>query len=308
MKIVVTGGAGFIGSHLADRCLGEGHEVVIIDDLSTGFRRNVNPDANFVEMDIRDRERVFGVFGREQPQAVFHLAAQMDVRRAVEDPVFDAECNVFGSLNLMMAAAEARVRKFVFAATGGAMYGETDVIPTPEEQMVRPVTPYGVSKRTAELYLHCFHVNEGLRYVSLRYGNVYGPRQNPKGEAGVVAIFAGLMLDGKQPTVFGDGTSTRDYVFVDDVVDANVAALNGGDAEIYNVGTGRETRLQEIFDAAKDATGYAGEARHAPERKGELHRSGLDISKAREQLGWSPKTGLAEGIAATVAYWRDTRP
>ncbi|MFQ5809219.1 MAG: GDP-mannose 4,6-dehydratase, partial [Armatimonadota bacterium] len=237
-----------------------------------------------------------------------HLAAQMDVRRAVKDPIFDAECNVMGSLNLMMAAAEARVQKFVFAATGGAMYGETDVIPTPEDQMVRPVTPYGVSKRTAELYLHCFHANEWLPYVSLRYGNVYGPRQNPKGEAGVVAIFAGLMLAGEQPTISGDGTSTRDYVFVGDVVAANVAALGGGDAEIYNVGTGRETRLQEIFDAVKDATGYTGEPRYAPERKGELHRSGLDISKAQEQLGWSPKTELADGVAATVAYWRETRP
>ncbi len=305
MKIIVTGGAGFIGSHLTDRCVAEGHDVVIIDDLSTGLRENINAEATFLEMDIRDRDGIFDVFGREEPDAVFHLAAQMDVRRAVEDPVFDAECNVFGSLNLMMAAIKVGAQKLVFAATGGAMYGEADEIPTPEDHVVRAETPYGVSKRTAELYLQCFQILEGLPFVSLRYGNVYGPRQNPKGEAGVVAIFAGLMLKGQQPRLFGDGTTTRDYVFVDDVVDANMAALEYAGSDIFNIGTGQETRLRDLFDAIAVATGYEGEPEMAPGRKGELNRSALSIAKAQRELGWSPKTELADGIGQTVQYWKD---
>jgi len=307
VNIVVTGGAGFIGSHLADRCIEDGHHVVVIDDLSTGLRENVHADATFVEMDIGNRDRLIEVFRREQPQAVFHLAAQMSVRRAVEDPVFDAESNVIGGLNVMLASVDVDVDKFVFAATGGAMYGDTEIIPTPEDHPVGAVTPYGVSKRTTELYLHCFRVNEGLRYVSLRYGNVYGPRQNPHGEAGVVAIFTGLMLNGEQPTIYGDGTSTRDYIYVADVVDANMSALNAGDGGIYNVGTGAEIRLHDLYLVIKEATGYTREARFAPERRGELRRSALDITKARRQLGWAPRTELADGIAETVVYWRTQR-
>ncbi|MDI9583738.1 MAG: NAD-dependent epimerase/dehydratase family protein [Acidobacteriota bacterium] len=304
MKILVTGGAGFIGSNVVDRYIAEGHEVVIVDNLSTGRRENINPAAAFYHVDITDRKSLVGVLERERPQVVNHHAAQMDVRKSVEDPGFDAGINIIGSLNLIEAAVRNGVEKMIYISSGGAIYGDPEEIPATEECPVHPISHYGVSKYTVEKYLWLYNHNEGLRYTTLRYANVYGPRQRPDGEAGVTAIFSGLMLSGRRPTIFGAGDKTRDYVFVEDIVEANVLALDRGDQEAFNIGTGVQTSDQQVYDTVAEATGYPEPPIYGEERKGDVKHSALDWSKAKRVLGWEPRYTFAQGVAKTVEYNR----
>jgi len=290
MKILVTGGAGFIASHIVDRYLQLGHQVAVIDNLSTGRRENLNPAARFYEVDITDGDRVAEVFAAEQPQIVNHHAAQMDVRRSVDEPIFDAHTNVIGS----------------YASTGGAIYGELDYSPADEQHPIRPLSPYGISKHAVEHYLYLYQHLEGLNFTVLRYANVYGPRQNPHGEAGVVAIFGKQMLAGQQATIFGDGTDTRDYVFVGDVAEANQLALAAGSGQTFNISTGVATSVQEIFDTVAEASGYQGDPGYASARPGDVRHNMLDSTKAQQLLGWGPEVSLPEGIALTVDYLRES--
>ncbi len=303
MKTLVTGGAGFIASHLSDRLIELGHDVVIVDDLSTGKIQNLPQQAKFYQTDIRDKA-LAGVFDAERPQVVFHHAAHADVTRSVRDPQHDASVNVLGSLNLLECCREYGVGKFIYANTGGALYGEPEYTPADESHPIAPVAPYGVSKRTAEMYLHAYQVNHGLRYTSLRYPNVYGPRQDPHGEAGVVAIFALKMLTGGQPIIFGDGSKTRDYCYVGDIVEANVLALNSDACGIYNLGRGIQVSDLQIFEAVRDAVGSTTEPEYAEVRPGEVEHIALDASKAERELGWKWKTDLADGVATAVEYYR----
>ena len=306
MKILVTGAAGFIASHVADAYVGAGHEVVILDDLSRGAKRNVNPKARFYQCDIRDREAVESIFLAEKPGIVNHHAAQMDVRRGVREPHFDAQVNILGSLNVIESAVAHGAHRFIYAATAGAGYGEPKQIPVPENYPINPITPYGISKHTVEHYLFTFQFLYGLQYVVLRYGNVYGPRQSSQGEAGVFAIFSEQMLSGIQPVIYGDGQKVRDYVFVSDVVRANVAALANGTNEIFNIGSGVATKDFEIFEQVRNLLGKT-EVRpqYVPRRPGEIDRISLDISKAARLLDWAPQVPLAEGAQRTVRYFQD---
>jgi UDP-glucose 4-epimerase len=305
MKVLVTGGAGFIGSHVADGYLAEGLDVVIVDDLSRGSPENVSPRAHFYQVDIRDRAALQAVFEQEKPDLINHHAAQIDVRRAVKEPIFDAECNILGSIHLLGLAVEYQVRRFIYASTGGAIYGEPKVLPATEETPVMPITPYGISKHTAEHYLYLYHVLYGLPYVVLRYGNVYGPRQSSKGEAGVVAIFCEQMLQGIRPTIYGDGSKTRDYVEVADVVRANVQALKRGAGEIFNISSGVRTTDYGVFVAVREALDIPPfEPRYASKRPGEVDHIGLDVSKARSRLAWEPRVELRQGIKKTADWFR----
>lgn len=303
MKILVTGGAGFIGSHLVDAFLQQGHGVAVIDNLVTGQRENLNPNATFYEMDIRDAA-VKEVFQQEKFDVVCHQAAQMDVRKSVEDPRYDAEVNILGTLNLLQASVATGVKKFLFASTGGAIYGEQIEFPATEEHPTWPASPYGVSKLTCEKYIHYYSQVYHLQYALLRYANVYGPRQNPHGEAGVVAIFTKKMLAGEQPVINGDGKQTRDYVYVGDVVDANLRALQYPENDYFNVGTGIETDVNHIFHFIREAVGADIPEQHGPAKPGEQRRSVLSYEKAKKLLGWEPKVKLPEGITRTVEYFR----
>ena len=303
MKILVTGGAGFIGSNLVDALIGLSHDVVVVDNLSSGLRVNLNPKAKFYEIDIRDK-KLSEVFEREKPQIVSHHAAQIDVRKSGEDPIADAEANIVGSLNVITNCLRFDVKRIIYASSGGAVYGDVQYLPADESHPINPISQYGVSKHTVEHYLHLYSVTHGLQYVILRYSNVYGQRQNPYGEAGVVAIFAIQMLTGKQPTIFGPGDKTRDYTHVSDIVKANLVALDKGKNAIYNIGTGVETSDQEIFDTLAIVLGYKGTPIYAPVRKGEVYRIALDCTKARKEIGWSPKLSLREGIAQAAAYYK----
>ncbi|NOX37175.1 MAG: SDR family oxidoreductase [Calditrichaeota bacterium] len=303
MKILITGGAGFIGSNIADRYLELGHEVVIVDNLVTGQRENIPPQATFYEMDIVD-PALKQVFEKERPDVVSHQAAQMDVRKSVADPIYDATVNVLGSLNVLQNCVAYEVRKFIFASTGGAIYGEQDYFPADEEHPLRPLSPYGITKLTTEKYLYFYQQTYGLTYTVLRYANVYGPRQNPHGEAGVVAIFTTRMLKGEQPVINGDGLQTRDYVFVGDVVRANELALNGGDNQIYNVGTGKETDVNTLFQLLRDIVGRDIPEVHGEAKPGEQRRSVLDYSRIQKELGWAPTVTLEEGLRLTVDFFR----
>lgn len=305
MKILVTGGAGFIGSHVVDAYLRAGHTVMVMDDLSRGRSSNLNPQACFCVGDIRDRAFVERVFAQQKPEVVNHHAAQMDVRRGVREPVFDAEVNILGSLNLIEAAVAHGARRFVYISTAGAAYGEPEQLPVPEDCPTRPLTPYGVSKHTVEHYLYTFSRLYGLAYVVLRYGNVYGPRQSSQGEAGVFAIFSEQMLAGIQPVIYGDGGKVRDYVYIDDVVEANLLALEQGTGEIFNIGTSVPTTDYEVFRLVRDLLGKKDvQPRYAPKRPGEIDRIFLDISRARRLLNWEPAVSLAEGARRTVAYFQ----
>jgi UDP-glucose 4-epimerase len=306
VKILVTGAAGFIASHVADAYVGAGHEVVILDDLSRGAKRNVNPKARFYQCDIRDREAVESIFLAEKPGIVNHHAAQMDVRRGVREPHFDAQVNILGSLNVIESAIAHGARRFIYAATAGAGYGEPKQIPVPEGYPINPITPYGISKHTVEHYLFTFQFLYGLQYVVLRYGNVYGPRQSSQGEAGVFAIFSEQMLSGIQPVIYGDGQKVRDYVFVSDVVRANLAALANGTNEIFNIGSGVATKDFEVFEQVRNLLGKAEvQPQYVPRRPGEIDRISLDISKAARFLDWAPQVPLAEGAQRTVRYFQD---
>ncbi|HEV3229473.1 MAG TPA: SDR family oxidoreductase [Solirubrobacteraceae bacterium] len=308
MRALVTGGAGFIGSHIVDSLLERGHRVAVIDDLSTGREENLDgalaAGAILHRADIRDGQAVHELVTGEAPEVIFHLAAQIDVRRSVAEPAFDARTNVEGTVNLLEAARQAGVGRFVFSSTGGAIYGETDRLPTPESVEPNPEAPYGLSKYCGEGYCQLYRRLHGLSTVTLRYGNVYGPRQDPLGEAGVVAIFCGRLQEGRRPTVFGDGTQTRDYVYVGDVVRANLAAVEHPDASgKFNIGTGRETSVLDLVDALRELSGRSDfEPEFAPARLGEIQRSCLDVGRARAELGWSAETELLEGLRLTLEW------
>lgn len=305
MRILVTGGAGFIGSHIVDRYINEGNEVIIIDDLSTGKKENINPQARFHHIDIRDKG-MEAIFEKERPEIVNHHAAQMDVRRSTENPAFDADVNIIGTINLLENSVKYGVKKFIFASSGGAIYGEQKDFPAGEEHQQFPLSPYGVSKLAGEKYIHYYSKNFGLRYISLRYSNVYGPRQNPEGEAGVVAIFIGRLLKGKEPVINGDGEQTRDYVYVDDVVEANISATRSETEGSFNIGTGIETSVNKILSNLIDITKVDIKGIHGPQKKGEQRISVLDCSKAIKSLGWKPKVTLEDGLRRTVLYFKKT--
>jgi len=301
VKVLVTGGAGFIGSHLVDALVARGDEVLVLDDLSTGSRANLNPAARFHELDVR-QVAAADLIRAEKPDAISHHAAQMSVSRSVREPVFDAEVNVLGSLNVAMAAADAGSR-LVFASTGGALYGDAEVIPTAESAPAWPVSPYGIAKLSFEHYLFGFRAQFGLSYLALRYANVYGPRQNPHGEAGVVAIFCEGMLGKRSYLINGTGTDTRDYVYVHDVVAANLLAIDSEACDHLNVGTGRQSDTNTIHRLVAERLGRPPDAEHGPARPGDLRASALDSSKIHRLLGWSPKVSLEDGIASTVDWF-----
>ncbi|MCI0798734.1 MAG: SDR family oxidoreductase [Chloroflexi bacterium] len=301
---LVTGGAGFIGSHLVDRLVSQGFRVVVIDNLSTGKLKNLNPAATFHHIDITNKS-VVEVFQREQPDLVFHLAAQASVSVSTKDPIQDSDINVMGTLRLLEAARRCGIEKFIYSSTGGALYGEPQYTPCDENHPIVPLSPYALSKYVGELYLQLYHRLYLLNYTTLRYGNVYGPRQEPHGEAGVVAIFTQAMLEGKQPQIFGDGNQERDFVYIDDVVEANLAAIERGDADAFNIGTGEKTSVNRIFESIQSIIKYRWGPEHGPARPGEVYQISLDGSKAARELGWTPQATLEEGLGQTVEYFRE---
>jgi UDP-glucose 4-epimerase len=305
MKVLVTGGAGFIGSHVVDACLAAGHEVVVLDDLSSGKQENVNPQAQLYVADLRDQAAVENLFMRERPEAICHLGAKANVRESMILPVLYAEVNVIGSLVLLEMARKYGTRKIVYASTGGAVYGEPEYLPVDENHPINPLDPYGASKHHVEHYLFIYAKHYGLEYTVLRFPNVYGPRQDPYGEAGVVAIWTAQMLEGKQPTINGSGVQERDFVYVGDVARANVLALTGGANQIYNLGSGLGTSINQIFFLLREATGSTCEELHGPAKIGEVYKTYLKSDKIREELGWVPEVPVAEGIRRTVAYFKD---
>jgi len=306
MKIIVTGGAGFIGSTVVDMLIEKNHEVVIIDNLCSGQKENINPKAKFLETDITDFAKIEEIFQMEKPETVYHFAAQIDVRKSVSDPLFDAQTNILAGLNLINLSQKYDVQKFIFSSTGGAIYGDTDQRPTIEDHSEWPLSPYGIAKLTTDKYLNYYNQIHGLKFVSLRYGNVYGTRQNPHGEAGVVAIFLNKMLNNDQPTINGDGEQTRDYVYVADVARANLAALeNFEKVGVYNVGTGIETSVNQLFREINKNFANKFEELHGPAKMGEQKTSCLDASKIKNDLGWEPKVDFAEGIQKTFEWFKN---
>ncbi|GFP29802.1 NAD-dependent epimerase/dehydratase family protein [Candidatus Hakubella thermalkaliphila] len=303
MRILVTGGAGFIGSHVVDRYIGLGHEVTVVDNLLAGKEKYLNPEAKFYQLDIRHQQELEQVFRKGQFEIVNHHAAQIDVRKSVRDPLSDADINICGSLILLEGSLKYKVRKFIFASSGGAVYGEPLYLPVDEDHPIDPGSPYGVSKHTFEHYLHLYSALYGLKYTALRYSNVYGPRQDYSGEAGVIAIFISRMLSNDDLTINGDGEQIRDYIYVDDVVDANVKALGGGDGEILNIGTGRGISVNTVFVKLKEMSGYRKDALPAPLPLGDLRKIYLDNRKAKTSLGWQPKTSFEEGLVKTVQWF-----
>ncbi len=299
MKVLVTGGAGFIASHIVDELVRKKHKVVVLDNLSTGRKANVNTQAVFYKADIRSPQ-IRNIFSKEKPQAVFHYAAQIDIRRSVKDPAEDASVNIEGSLNVLENCRSFRVGKIIFASSGGAIYGDAETIPTAEGSSVVPGSPYAIAKASVEQYLQYYRSVFQLPFAVLRFANVYGPRQNSKGEAGVVAIFADAMLQGKRPVIFGSGSQTRDFLYVQDAVDASIAVLGKGVEGVFNVGTGKETSVNEIFKQLKILIGFPEKEVRAEAKKGEVQRSCLDAEKIRKVLRWKPAYTLKQGLKKTV--------
>ncbi len=301
-KALVTGGAGFIASHVVDLLIGKGLHVSVVDNLSSGKRGNLNKDATFYESDIRDSEMI-KIIGNVNPDVIIHHAAQISVRESVNDPGHDASINILGSLNLLEASVKSGVKKFIFASTGGAIYGEQDYFPADELHPVRPISPYGIAKLSVEKYLFYYKEVYGLDYVALRYSNVYGPRQDPHGEAGVVAIFSQKMLANEQTVINGNGKQTRDFVYVKDVAEANLSALKGDVSGEINIATGLETTVNELFRVTNNIVGGEMEEVHGPSMKGEQLRSVLNWSLAKKTLNWEPRVNLEDGLRETVDYF-----
>lgn len=303
MKVLIAGGAGFIGSNIVDQLIDDGFEIVVVDDLSSGHEKNINKKAKFYNLNITD-SKLESVFQEEQPDYVSHHAAQKNVRLSVSDPVHDAKVNVLGTINILQNCVRYKVKKVIFASTGGAIYGEQEMFPAPEDHPVRPISPYGITKLVAEHYLYYYKIIYGLDYVSLRYANVYGPRQDPFGEAGVVSIFIQKMLNGEQVMINGNGEQTRDFVYVADVVRANVLAIiNNMPENIFNIGTGIETSVNQLVHNLKDIIKPVVKEKYGPPMQGEQMRSVLDSSKAGEVLKWSPKVSLMDGLRSTSDFF-----
>ncbi len=304
MKILVTGGAGFIGSHIVDRLIEENHKVVVVDNLSTGNRKNLNKKTEFLKMNICDKE-LADVFKKGKFDYVFHLAAQIDVRKSVENPQKSANDNILGSLNILENCKEYKVKKIIFASTGGAIYGDADIIPTPESYSENPLSPYGIEKLSVDKYLNYYYKIFKLPYISLRLGNIYGPRQNSKGEAGVVAIFIEKMMRGESPVINGPGKNTRDFVYVEGVVEASILAMKSKKIGVYNIGTGKETNINTIFRNLKKLLNSDYKEIHGEVKQGEQKRSCLDNRKAKKDLNWNPKIKIEEGLQKTVNCFKD---
>ncbi|MDP2598718.1 MAG: GDP-mannose 4,6-dehydratase [Candidatus Liptonbacteria bacterium] len=303
MKIIVTGGAGFIASHVADAYIKAGHKVTVIDNLATGFSKNINPRAKFYKTDIRDLTRMKKIFAHEKPEVVNHHAAVAEVVKSLRDPLPTLEVNVLGTTNVLLAFGEygrGENRRFIFSSTGGAIYGEPKKIPADESTAATPLSPYGLSKLLGEDVIKFYARHYGFDYLVFRYPNVYGPRQNPKGEAGVVAIFGGMMKRGLRPTIFGDGSKARDYTYVGDIVRVNMIALRRGKNEIVNIGCGKTMTDDMIFNGVARAAGFTKKPLYAPYRKGEVYRISLDASSAKKILGWKPKISFEEGVRLTI--------
>lgn len=303
-KILVTGGAGFIGSHLVDALIEKKHTVAILDNFKSGNRANLNPQAKLYEISILD-PKVDAVFAAEKFDYVFHHAAQVSVVESLADSIEDAEINILGSLRMIECSRRHKVKKFIYANSGGARTGEPQYLPVDEKHPAAPLSPYGISKHTTEHYLYMYKVNQGFPYTILSYGNVYGPRQDAMGEAGVIAIFTKKMLEGQRPTIFGDGKQTRDFVYVKDLVRANLLALDKGEGEMFNVGTGVGATVNEIFAALKKATGFQQEVVYAPARTGEMLHTHMNIGHIKKILGWAPEYNLERGIQETVDSFRN---
>ena len=304
MNILITGGAGFIGSNVADGLLEKKHKVVIVDDLSNGKKENIPGGARFYRCDIRSK-KLSSIFKAEKPEVVIHNAAQLSVRVSVENPLMDADINVIGGLNVIQACHTYNVNKIIFASSGGTVYGEQKYFPADEEHPTRPISPYGVAKLATENYLYYFYKTYGLKYISLRYGNIYGPRQDPYGEAGVVAIFSSKIIKGSNPIINGDGLQTRDYVYVGDVVDVNIRAIESDFTGALNIGTGKETTVLELFKILREVSGKSGvEEVHGPAREGEQRRSQLSYELAKKILGWQPEITLEEGLKSTYNWFK----
>lgn len=301
-KILLTGGAGFIGSHVADWLLDHHYEVTVLDNLCTGKKSNLPASVELVEMDIRD-QAVHSLWEERKFNSLIHLAAQMDVRKSVEDPLYDSDVNIRGSINLLEAGRKNGLERVIFTSTGGAGYDDNVPFPTPETAPSNPVSPYGIGKITTEHYLRYYRKEYGISFVALRLSNVYGPRQNPHGEAGVIAIFSRKLLEGKQPVIYGDGLQTRDYVFCKDVASAIGTALESDKSDIFNIGTSVETSVVQLFDLIREHAGSDLPVKHAPARGGEVRRSVLDYTKAVKEIGWTPRVQLDRGIRETVEFF-----
>jgi len=299
-KVIVTGGAGFIGSHLVDRLVSMDYDILVIDNLLSGSEDNLNRSAEFLKKDIRDDD-LDSVLEKYSPSFIFHLAAQIDVRKSLADPIWDEGINIRGTLNLLEAAAKVKIKKIIFSSTGGAIYGETKY--ADENLLPKPLSPYGVAKLTCEHYLRVYSKWKNLPFTSLRYGNVYGPRQDPYGEAGVVAIFCNQLIKGKKSILYGHGTMVRDYIYVSDVVEANILSMDRGDGSIYNIGTGKPTTVNELFSVLKNISGKDSEAEMAESREGEISQVYLNCEKAKSQLNWKPKVIFDEGLKTTFNWF-----